>query len=415
MGSQLSSIAAILVSTIFFLMGNGLVNTLTPLRASIEGYSAVTLGLLGTFYFAGFIGGCLTGPHLLARTGHIRAYAMAAALTSVSVLAQALLDSALVWLLLRAVAGFGIAILFMGLESWLNERATNETRGRILSTYVIVNLCALILGQWLLLAAPPDSFALFSIGAIAYTLCLIPVTLTRLPQPKMRPAPELDLPRLFNAAPVGAAGCMAVGLANGAFWSLAPVYAQSLGFGPSDIALFMTVFIAGGAIVQWPLGRLSDGMDRRWLIAGICTVAAVCGLVLGGFGWLLVRAPDVLFIFVFLLGASMLPLYSLSIAHANDRLERSEFVQASAGLLMIMAALSVPGPLLAAFLISLTDSPHALFLFTTLAHAAMALFAFTRTRIRPAPTPAQREAFTPAMQTSPSSVPADPHNPEGAH
>jgi MFS family permease len=414
MGPQLHSIAAILISTVFFLMGNGLVNTLTPLRANLEGYSPITLGLLGTFYFAGFIAGCLAGPQLLARTGHVRAYAMAAALASVSILLQALSDAPAIWLIVRAIHGFSVAILFMGLESWLNDRATNETRGRILSTYVIVNLIALILGQWFLLAAPPESFHLFSLGAIAYSLCLIPVTLTRLPQPALRPAPVIDLSRLFKAAPVGAAGCMTVGLANGAFWTLAPIYAQSLGFTTADIAMFMTVFIAGGALVQWPLGRLSDGMDRRWLIAAICTLAALCGLVLGGFGWFLVRTPDILFIFVFLLGASMLPLYSLSIAHANDRLDRSEFVQASAGLLMLMAALSVPGPLLAAFLTSFAG-PHALFLFTALAHAAMAFFAFTRTRLREAPPLGARDAFAPVPQTSPAAVPLDPRTPqEGA-
>jgi MFS family permease len=411
MGPQLHSIAAILLSTVFFLMGNGLVNTLTPLRANLEGYTALTLGLLGTFYYAGFIAGCIAGPAALARVGHIRAYAAAAALTSVAVLAQAMIDSPTIWLLMRALAGFAIAILFMGLESWLNDRASNETRGRILSTYVIVNLLALILGQWLLLAAPPESFHLFSIGAIAYSLCLIPVAMTRLPQPALRPAPELDLSRLFNAAPVGAAGCMTVGLANGAFWSLAPVYAQSLGFSIQDIALFMTIFIAGGALAQWPLGRLSDGMDRRWIIAAICTIAAVCGLLLGAFGWLLVRTPDLLFVFVFILGASMLPLYSLSIAHSNDRLQRSEFVQASAGLLMIMAALSVPGPLLAAFLTAIAG-PHALFLFTALAHAAMAFFAFTRTRMREPPPLALRDPFAPVPHTSPASVPLDPRTPE---
>jgi MFS family permease len=152
-------------------------------------------------------------------------------------------------------------------------------------------------------------------------------------------------------------------------------------------------------------------MDRRWIIAGICTVAAVCGLVLGAFGWLLVRSPDTLFIFVFLLGASMLPLYSLSIAHANDRLQRSEFVQASAGLLMIMAATSVPGPLLAAFLTAIAG-PHALFLFTALAHAAMAFFAFTRTRMREPPPLALRDAFASVPHTSPASVPLDPRGPE---
>jgi MFS family permease len=277
----------------------------------------------------------------------------------------------------------------------------------VLSAYVVVNLLALILGQWLLLLGSPVSFELFTIGAIAYCLCLVPLTLTQLPQPAPRPVPPLRLTRLFDAAPVGAVGCLTVGLANGAFWTLAPVYAQSLGFGAQDVAFFMTVFIAGGALVQWPLGRLSDGMDRRWIIATICTIAALCGLVLGAFGWLLVRTPDILFLFVFLLGASMLPLYSLSIAHANDRLDRSEFVHASAGLLLIMAAMSVPGPLLAAFLTALAG-PHALFLFTALAHAAMAFFAFTRTRMRQAQPLEGRDSYAPAAQTSPAAATLDP-------
>jgi MFS family permease len=383
------------------------VNTLTPLRGQLEGFSALALGSLGTCYFGGFVIGCIAGPRLVARAGHARAFSSAAALAAVSVLMQPVLTDPVAWLLLRAVSGFCIAILFMTLESWLNDHASNETRGAILSTYVIVNLAALILGQWLLLLGSSASFELFSIGAAAYCLCLIPVTLTQLPQPTPRPVQPLRIGRLFAAAPVGVAGCMAVGLANGAFWTLAPVYAQSLGFGARDIALFMSFFIAGGAIVQWPLGRLSDGMDRRWIIAAICTCASLCGLVLGAFGWLLVRQPDLFCAFVFALGASMLPLYSPRIAHANDRIARSEFTEASAGLLLVMAVLSVPGPLLAAFLTSIAG-PHALFLFTAIAHAAMAFYAFTRTRMRAAPPPESRDAFTPVPQGSPASAPLDP-------
>jgi MFS family permease len=203
---------------------------------------------------------------------------------------------------------------------------------------------------------------------------------------------------------------MTVGLANGAFWTLAPVYAESLGFGRTGLALFMSVFIAGGALAQWPLGKLSDGMDRRWVIAAVCTAASGSGIALALFGWLLVGVPEIFFALVFVLGASMLPLYSLSIAHANDRLTREEFVEASAGLLMIMAALSVPGPLLAAFLTSMAG-PYALFLFTALAHAAMAFFAFTRTRMRQPPPDALREAFAPLPQGSPASLALDPRGP----
>jgi MFS family permease len=223
--------------------------------------------------------------------------------------------------------------------------------------------------------------------------------------------PRLDLARIFRIAPVGAAGCVTVGLANGAFWTLAPVYAQSLGFDTGELALFMSIFIAGGALVQWPLGRASDGLDRRWVIAAACTVASACGLVLGMAGAALVDYPYVFYGVMFLLGSAMLPLYSLSIAHANDRLPRAQFVEASAGLLMINAAASIPGPLLGAFVMA-NAGAASLFLYTALAQATMAFYAFTRIRTKgPAPQET-RDAFNPLPQGSPAALPLDPRGPE---
>src|SRR5258706_6076841 len=212
--------------------------------------------------------GCFVGPRLLSRVGHIRAFAVAAALVAVSVLMLRLWVTPLTWFAARGITGLSLAILFMAIESWLNDRASNETRGQILSLYMAVNLSALLVGQWLLLLGEPQSFELFSIGAILYCLCLVPMGLTRLPPPAPHPALHIDLARIFSVAPVGAAGCVTTGLANGAFWTLAPLYGQSLGFSVLEIALFMSVFIAGGALIQWPLGRVSDGMDPPWLISG---------------------------------------------------------------------------------------------------------------------------------------------------
>ena len=297
--------------------------------------------------------------------------------------------------------------------SFVNDRASNETRGRILAIYIGVNLSALLIGQWMLLLGQPASFELFSVSALLYCLCLVPIGLTRLPAPQTPPVPQLNLERIFRIAPVGAAGCLTVGLANGAFWTLAPVYAQALGFTTRELALFMSVFIAGGAIVQWPLGRLSDGMDRRWIIAATCTAAAGCGLVLGTAGQALVGVPSLFYFIVFVFGAAALPLYSLSVAHANDRLPRADFVEAAAGLLMINAATSIPGPILAAFAMAAVG-PNALFLFTALAHAAMGFYAFTRIRLRE-PAPAEtRDVFTPSPQGSPAALPLDPRGPEQA-
>ena len=405
-----SSIAAILFATALFLMGNGLIGTLTPLRAHDQGFSDIAVGALGAWYYLGFVIGCFAGPRLLARVGHIRAFAVAAVLVAASALIQPVWTNPTAWFAARAITGLSMAVLYMAVESWLNDRATNETRGQILSLYVAVNLSALMLGQWLLLLAPLQSFELFSIGAILYCLCVVPMGLTRLPAPVLREAPRIDLVRIISVSPVGAAGCLTVGLANGAFWALAPIYGQSLGFTTREIALFMSVFIAGGALIQWPLGRISDGMDRRWMIAATCTIASLCGLVLGVFGWLLIRVPDIFYGIVFVFGASMLPLYSLSIAHANDRLPRTDFVDASAALLMINAAASIPGPLLASLVIS-AAGPYSLFLYTALAHAAMAFYAFTRMRITE-PAPAEtREIFTPVPQGSPAGLPLDPRGP----
>ena len=411
MQSQIRGIAALLFSTVIFLMGNGLVGTLIPLRASLEGFSSISIGALGAWYFAGFVAGCYGGPQLLSRVGHIRSFAVASALIAASIMMMPLWPTQVSWFVLRGLMGLSTAILFMGIESWLNDRATNETRGRILAIYIGANLSALLIGQWMLLLGQPTSFELFSVSAILYCLCLVPIGLTRLPAPQAPPVPQLNLERIFKAAPVGAAGCLTVGLANGAFWTLAPVYGQALGFTTRELALFMSVFIAGGAIVQWPLGRLSDGMDRRWIIAATCTAAAACGLVLGSAGQVLVTMPALFYFVVFVFGAVALPLYSLSVAHANDRLPRAKFVEASAGLLMINAAASIPGPILAAFAMA-AAGPYALFLFTALSHAAMAFYAFTRIRLRE-PAPAEtRDIFTPAPQGSPAALPLDPRGPE---
>ncbi len=411
MASPGTSIAAILFAAALFVMGNGLIGTLTPLRAHMQGFSDMAVGALGAWYFSGFVIGCFAGPRLLARVGHIRAFAVAAVLVAASVLLMPLMPNPAAWYGARGAAGLSMAILYMSIESWLNDRASNENRGQVLALYIAINLSGLLAGQWLLLLAPPQSFELFSVGAIFYCLCVVPMGLTRLAAPATRPAPRIDLIRIVTVSPVGAAGCAAAGLANGAFWTLAPIYGQSLGFSTRDLALFMSVFIAGGALVQWPLGRISDGMDRRWMIAAACTVASLCGLVLGVLGWLLIRVPDIFYGIVFALGASMLPLYSLSIAHTNDRLPRAEFVDASAGLLMINAAASIPGPLLASFAISAAGTPYALFVYTALVHATMAFHAFTRMRLKePAPMET-RDIFTPVPLGSPAALPLDPRGP----
>jgi MFS family permease len=411
MGSQLISIGAILLSAAFLLVANGLVGTLTPLRAQLDGFSGLAIGAMGSFNYAGFVLGCFLGPRLIARVGHIRTFAVGAALTAATVLLQAIYTEPVVWFAVRAAFGLCAAGVIMALESWLNDRATNQTRGRLLAAYVIVNLGCLMLGQWLLLAASPQGFELFSLAAIVYICCIVPVGLTRLPQPVPPVVPTLRVARLVRSAPVGMAGVITVGLANGAVWALAPVYAHSRGYSTFGVALFMSAFILGGTLVQWPLGRYSDSVDRRWIIAAVCAAASVSGLALAlvGRGG---AVPPLLFPFLF--GAATLPLYALSVAHSNDRMHASDFVEASASLLLMNGVASVAGPLLAAFVMAHAGM-SALFFYTAGVELLMALFTVWRiARVESVPEE-QREPFVPMpQQASPQAIDLDPRAPEVA-
>lgn len=409
MRNQILSITAILFSTAIFIAGNGLVGTLIPVRAHLGGFSDLAIGAIGSCYFAGFVLGCFAGPRLLARVGHVRTFAIGAGIATATTLLQAMFVTEFLWALMRALFGFAAANLYMVIESWLNDRATNEYRGRIFSAYLTVNFSSLIIGQMLLTTSNPQSFALFNLAAIFYALCLIPVGLTRLPQPKPSAIPTLKPFRLYRIAPVGVAACLGVGLANSAIWTLAPVYAQGHGFAKGGPALFMSVFTLGGALVQVPLGRISDRMDRRVIIAAVCVASAALGVALAFFGG---RHTFETLLLMTLFGITALPLYGLSVAHTNDRIPREAFVETSATLLMINSLVSVLGPTLAAT-VTRVWGMGTLFLYTAAIHAALALFTLVRLSQRAAPALEHHERFEPLPeQASPAASELDPRSQE---
>lgn len=400
---QLASIAAILLTTLVFLVGNGLLQTLIPVRAHMEGFSTLVIGLIGSAYFAGFVIGCFTGPRWLARVGHIRTFAVCAGFCAAATLVMSLGVSQASWIVMRGLFGFAAANMYMVLESWLNDRARNETRGGIFAAYLSVNFGGLMIGQLLFATSRPGSFVLFSLATVFYTLCVAPVGLTDLKQPAPAPVPKLRPLRLYRISPVGVGGCIAVGLANNAVWTLAPVYAQAQGLSPGWIALFMLAFTLGGTLVQVPVGRLSDHMDRRWVIAGTCLLAAVAAVLIALFGshrhWMMLGAIGIF-------GVLMLPLYGLSVAHANDRMPRESFVESSATLLLINSIASVIGPTVAAGVMDGFGAPS-LFFFTASVHVAMLVF--TLVRLSREPAPLRREPFAPLPhEASPASLELDP-------
>jgi MFS family permease len=340
---------------------------------------------------------------MLARVGHSRTFAAAGGIAAAVILAMSLGITEVAWILLRGIFGLAAANIYMVVESWLNDRATNQTRGRIFAAYLLINFLGLILRQWCFTAGKPSTPTLFILTAIFYAVCLIPLGLTRIPQPQAVSVPALRPLHLFRVSPVGVAGCLAVGFANAACWAFLPVYAHDLHLTRGLLAGFMSAFTLGGALVQLPVGRLSDRLDRRIIIAATSFCAALLGVGMFLFGG---RNSGVTLLLIALFGMAALPVYGLSVAHTNDKLPRQMFVEASATLLLVNALASVVGPVGAA---TVTDhfGMRSLFLYTAAVHVGLA--AFVLARIRMAAAPAQREPYEPMpQQASPTALELDP-------
>ncbi|MEQ8440935.1 MAG: MFS transporter [Alphaproteobacteria bacterium] len=376
--AALTPVSALLFSVALLLMGNGLQGTLIPVRGNIEHFGHFELGLLGTGYFAGFTLGCIFGPMLLMKGGHIRTFMAMASVASVIVLLHAIYLEPLVWTLLRGATGFCFAVLYVVIESWLNEKSTNENRGAVFSVYTVINLTVITMGQMMISLDDPALFGLFALASILVSVATLPVAFTSSAAPAIPGFVVPNLKELYRLSPVGFAGCLAVGLANGAFWTLAPVFAQNEGLDLAAVGLFMSAVVIGGAISQWPLGRLSDRMDRRYVIIGSSALAAVAGVALT---FLAAKGGVWIFAIGACFGAGALPIYSLVVAHANDHTNPADMVKISSGLLLTFGAGAALGPLAASAVRGLTTMPT-LFLYTTAVNIVFIAFVCWRIRRR---------------------------------
>jgi MFS family permease len=424
MPSAIVSISALLLGASMLLWGNGLQGVLLPVRATIESFSTGTIGLIASAYSLGFVVSCRYAPRIVRRVGHIRSFAVLAAIGACVVLLFELVVHPLAWVLLRMLGGFCFAGLYMVIESWLNESAENSNRGQIFSIYMVINLSAVTLGQLVLPLGDPASFDLFAVTAIAVALALVPIGLTTSTAPQPIRQVQLRLGRLYRMSPVGLAGCFFVGLSNGAFGGLGAVFADSMGMSTTGIALFMSAALIGGALVQLPLGRLSDRIDRRQVIAMSCSFAMIFGLALAalgdghdgapvlGLGWFTDSLrPWVLIATVALYGGFAYPLYGLCVAHTNDFVSREEFIEASSGLLLTWGIGASIGPLLAALAMEQIGL-GGLFLYTALVHSSFALVTLYRiTRREPVPAP-ERADFVQHATTTPEVAALDPRAPD---
>jgi MFS family permease len=394
----------LLAGTFLLLIGIGLLGTLVPLRLNDAGASSLMIGVVGGAYFVGLIVGTRHCDRIIGAVGHIRAFAGFASILSAATLAFPLLASPLPWAGLRFITGVCLAGLFTCVESWLNVRASNELRGRILSLYMIALYLGQGVGQMLLPLPDPSGMVLFMLCAAFVSLSVAPVAMTRISAPPPGAWARLGLRRLYALSPLGAAGAVSSGLILGAFYALGPLYARHLGFGVGETAQFMSLVIVGGLILQWPVGRLSDRYDRRRALVGVAfALVVVSGALVAAGMWsgraALLLAP--------LLGAAAFTLYPLSVAHANDRLEPAQIVAASAALITAYGVGAAFGPPAAAVLME-TIGPSGLFTFTGVCAGATAIFAVWRMRRR-GPVPAEEQVrFLPLPRTTPVAGGLDP-------
>ncbi|MDG4854341.1 MULTISPECIES: MFS transporter [unclassified Mesorhizobium] len=394
--SSIRPLIPLLIAAGILLGGNGLQGTLIALRGAQEGFSASDIGLMGTFYFAGFLLGCLAVTRILKAVGHVRTFAALAAIASVGTLLLVLVIDPVMWCAVRFAGGFCFAGLFTVMEAWLNSGVGNKDRARVLAIYRMVDIGSVTGAQFLIPIFGAGGFAIFAVMSMMITFSLVPVSLGDRSNPAPPEDVKLDLPRVWRISPLGSIGCIAVGVTNSAFRTLSPVYAEEIGMSVADVVTFVSVGIFGGALIQYPLGYLSDRRDRRSVLLATTCCAMLAALALA----FVARAdPFLNFIIVFIFGSFAMPLYSLSAAHANDRAGKGEFVLINAALMLFYSFGAIGGPI-AASAVMQHFGPSALFVFNAVVYAVLIIVILYRMQVRSSVPAGSRSRFTALLRTS---------------
>ncbi len=390
-------VAAVLSSWALFLgmallmTGNGLQGSLLGVRASIEAFPTTVTGLLMSSYYLGFLAGSLLAPKMVVRVGHVRVFAALASLASTAILIHAIFVGPVSWGMMRLVSGFCYAGLYVVAESWLNEKATNETRGQLLSIYMVITMGGMAIGQGLLNVADPGHADLFILVSILVSLALIPMLLSVNRGPIMDAPATISIKEVYRASPSGFVGALMNGALQGGAFSMGTVYAGSIGLSVKEISLFMTALFVGGGLFQWPIGRLSDRYDRRLVL----TIVTFASAVLAVLATVIATSFVALLAITFVFGGMMIPMYSLSLAYANDHLKPEQMVAASGTLVLVVGIGALLGPTLVAGAMDLFG-PSGFFWALASLHAILGLFILYRMTQRSA-LPAEEQGSYVAM------------------
>jgi MFS family permease len=390
-----ASIAALLIAVFGVLAGNGVLTTLVPVRAKLEGFPDVDIGLMGSAYFLGMLAGATITPFLVQRLGHLRAFGFSSAIGALAILALGAFVKPLAWIVIRGLCGFFLAGIYAIVESYLQGKAENRIRGRLLGIYSITQYAGWAVGGQMMRLGDPAAFTIFGIAAAVVVAFLTPLFLvSAAAHPPGSRLPSMNLAFLYRTSPVGCVCTVLIGFANGPFWSLTPVYATAQGMSAVATGTLMTSVTIGAAASQFPVGRISDALDRRVVLVGLASLTGLLEIWLYAAGDRLVGWPLILVGGV--MGGMIAPQYYVTSAHTNDRTGRDNAVRVAASLLFLYCIGAILGPITASLTMQWLGAP-ALYLHNLGLHVAIAVFVTLRILRRPAP---GRRAEGAALETA---------------
>lgn len=391
---------ALFLGLLLLMIGNGLQGTLLGLRGAVEGFDAATMAWVMSAYFAGFLFGSRMTPHMIQRVGHVRVFAALASLISAGFILYAAVPHPIAWAMMRLMVGFCFSGVYVVCESWLNDASTNETRGKTLSLYMMTQMVGIISAQGIVNFADAGSYALFVVMSVLVSVSFAPILLSATPAPVFQSTKPMTLRRLFVTSPLGCVGMFFMGAIFAGMFGMAAVYGSEKGLSVADISTFVAVIYIGGVVLQYPVGYLSDRMDRRRLITFVCLGAAIAmipaAFLAGNYLILLVAG--------FTLGGLSNPLYSLLIAYTADYLEPEDMAAASGGLMFINGSGAVLGPFIVGAMMTGLGA-DTFFVFMSVNFAIIAGYGFWRmTRRAALPIEEQNAYAYVAPQASPVAV-----------
>lgn len=370
----------LLLGVMLLMVGNGVQGTLLGVRGALEKFSTFELSIVMSAYFLGFLGGSRMAPMMIRRVGHVRVFSALGSLISAVLILYPLVLDWTAWSLLRVLIGFCFSGIYVTAESWLNNTATNETRGQTLSAYMIVQMLGIIASQGLLGLGDPAGFGLFIIPSVLVSLAFMPILLAATPAPTFDDVKRMSFTRLFVTSPLGCVGMLLTGGIYAAMFGMASVWGAMTGLSFGQIAAFGATLYIGGLVLQYPIGFASDRMDRRALIMGLSFFAALVMLAAT-----VVPLPFTLVLGVALiLGGIINPLYSLLLALTNDHLNKEDMPGASAGLIFLNGFGAIFGPLVSGWCMGLIGA-GGYFLILAVLFAALGLYAAWRISRRSSP------------------------------